>query len=361
MAGWSRCLLRAIYGKTELRAQALARVEVPAIWCSCDARMTDSATLLAHLAEGISGSFPGFGAHLDLRDNLDAQVAALSNEVAETISEDFILALDDIHTLPTAPGEALGALVRDLPPFVHLAMAGRAPLPFAPRGPRVGRVLEVGEREMALGREEAHELLSGAGPARLIDELYDTTEGWVTGLILGAQVGVTRSRGGSLQAEGLFDYLAEEVLAGQPRELAEFLEATAVLDRFTPEVAGALSGRSDTRELCRELIRRHLFTVRLEAEGHRLSLPPPLPVLPAGPPCRPSGGAGGPGATSPRRGCLDQPPDKPGRGGSPPAGGGGARPRAIDVIDPIAERMLEQPGGRNPRRLAARDPGRPLA
>ncbi len=57
-------------------------------------------------------------------------------------------------------------------------------------------------------------------------------------------------------------------MAGQPRELAEFLEATAVLDRFTPEVAGALSGRSDTRELCRELIRRHLFTVRLEAEGH---------------------------------------------------------------------------------------------
>ncbi len=125
-------------GKTTLLAQALARVEVPAIWCSCDAQMTDSATLLADLAEGISGSFPGFGAHLDLRDNLDAQVAALSNEVAETISEDFILALDDTHTLPTAPGEALGALVRDLPPFVHLAMAGRAPLPFAPRGPRSG-------------------------------------------------------------------------------------------------------------------------------------------------------------------------------------------------------------------------------
>jgi len=331
------------YGKTTLLAQALARVEVPSIWCSCDARMTDSATLLAHLAEGISGSFPGFGAHLDLRDNLDAQVAALSNEVAETISEDFVLALDDIHTLPTAPGEALGALVRDLPPFVHLAMAGRAPLPFAPRGARVGRVLEVGEREMALGREEAHELLSGAGPAleaRLIDELYDTTEGWVTGLILGAQVGVTRSRGGSLQAEGLFDYLAEEVLAGQPRELSEFLEATAVLDRFTPEVAGALSGRSDTRELCRELIHRHLFTVRLEAEGHWYRYHHLFQAF-----LRARLAARGGEAV---RAQHLRAADAWVKAGEPAEAvrhllEAGEPTRAIDVIDPIAERMLNSP------------------
>ena len=42
---------------------------------------------------------------------------------------------------------------------------------------------------------------------------------------------------------------------------------TAVFERFSPALAAALTGRDESAEICRELVARHLFTMRLEAEG----------------------------------------------------------------------------------------------
>src|SRR4051812_27622707 len=59
------------YGKTTLLVQALAETPLPFVWCSCDARLTDSRLLLAHVAVALADRFPGFGAELELRGSVE--------------------------------------------------------------------------------------------------------------------------------------------------------------------------------------------------------------------------------------------------------------------------------------------------
>ncbi len=55
------------YGKSTFLAQVVERVRVPAVWCSCDARMTETSALLLHITAGFEEAIPGFGASLRLQ------------------------------------------------------------------------------------------------------------------------------------------------------------------------------------------------------------------------------------------------------------------------------------------------------
>jgi ATP/maltotriose-dependent transcriptional regulator MalT/DNA-binding SARP family transcriptional activator len=55
----------------------------------------------------------------------------------------------------------------------------------------------------------------------------------------------------------------------QPADIQEFLLATAVLDRFTAEMAGAVSGRADAERVMTALAEASLFTVIAEPGGAR--------------------------------------------------------------------------------------------
>ena len=252
------------YGKTTLLTQALPQLSRPWVWCSCDDRLTDPRQLLAHLAAGLTDRFPGFGARLTLEGSPEEQVAELANEILETIADDFVVVLDDVHTLGAAAG-VLSLLVEDLPPNVHLALAGRMPLPFPLARLRAAQVLELSEHELALSEAEAGRLLALVGKtvdAEEISRLHRRTEGWIAGLIMAARSGATQTAPGEGVAH--FEYLAEEVLGRQPPEIQRFLLDTAMLERFTPEVAEVVTGRADAAEFARRLVADHLFTVRLE-------------------------------------------------------------------------------------------------
>jgi DNA-binding SARP family transcriptional activator len=255
------------YGKTTLLVQALEECRMPFVWCSCDRRLVEARSLLQHLAEGVRERFPGFGAALVLDGSPEEMVRALSNEVLETVVDDFVIALDDVHLLGGSALSALTFLVDDLPETAHLALSGRAPLPFPLARLRTMRVLEIDEDRLAFSPSEAAELIRSiadeADPAR-VATLYRRTEGWPAGLILGAQSDAEVETGID---HAQFDYLAEEVLLRQPGDVQEFLLDTAVLGRFSAGLAEALSGRADAAPLCERLVRGHLFTVRLDDEG----------------------------------------------------------------------------------------------
>jgi DNA-binding SARP family transcriptional activator len=256
------------YGKTVLLGQALAASPSPWVWCSCDARLSDARLLLAHLAAGIAERFPGFGAGLRLEGEADEQVAELCNEVVETVVDDFVLALDDVHLLPDEAASVLGSLVDHLAPNVHLVLAGRAPLPFPVARLRVLRALELGEGQLAFTRVEAGELVRSVGldvDDEAVERIHRRTEGWAAGLVLAAQSGggVESSVGDGVE----FDYLAEEVFLRQPPDMQELLLDTAILGRFSPGLAAEVSGRPEAGEMVRRLVAGHLFTVRLDDEG----------------------------------------------------------------------------------------------
>ena len=256
------------YGKTTLLTLALAELPRPWVWCSCDARLGEAGPLLAHLAAGLTERFPGFGARLALEGSAEEQVAELGNEILETIADDFVLVLDDVHTLADPAAEALRLLVQDLPPTAHLALAGRMPLPFPLGRLRAAQVLELSERELALSEEESGRLLDAVGmelDPEALSRLHRETEGWIAGLIIAARSGAPAP--GPDDAAAYFEYLADEVLSRQPPEIRRFLLDTAVLDSFTPQVARAVTGRADAGDLARRLVADHLFTVRLDTGG----------------------------------------------------------------------------------------------
>jgi LuxR family maltose regulon positive regulatory protein len=101
--------------------------------------------------------------------------------------------------------------------------------------------------------------------------LQRRTEGWVAGLNLAAlSLKQSEDRGrvlDQLPAEEryLIDYLWSEVVLGQPREIRHFLMRTAIVERLTPALCDAVTERSDSDEMLRELERSNLFVVPLDA------------------------------------------------------------------------------------------------
>lgn len=255
------------YGKTVLLAQALSASPLPWVWCSCDGRVSDARLLLAHLVAGVAERFPGFGAGLPQDGGVDEQVEAMSNEVLETVAEDFVVAFDDVHLLPEAAAGVLEPLVDHLPARVHFVIAARAPLPLSMARLRGLRAVEVGEPQLAFTRGEAEQLVRSLGTAPAdadMDAIHSRTEGWAAGLILAAQS--AGASGGAPNGGIEFDYLAEEVFLQQPREMQDLLLDTSILGRFTPPLAEAVSGTPEAGDMVRRLVAGHLFTVRLEDE-----------------------------------------------------------------------------------------------
>ena len=247
------------YGKTTVLRLAVDRLRTPWVWCSCDERLDDGGLLLRHLAAGLALRYPGFGARLTGSGTLRDQVDDFCEEVAETVPEDVVMILDDVHLLPPPAQDVVAALVDELPSAGHLAIAGRAPLPLPLARLRAGHLLELGEPDLALTVAEAAGLLDAVG-VRLADgevaRLHSDVEGWAAGLILSAQAG-----GGEGRPQ--IEYLAEEVLMRQPPDVQRFLLETSILDRFDPLLAEAVTRRPDAGAVIADLVSRHLFTVRL--------------------------------------------------------------------------------------------------
>ena len=262
------------YGKTTLLVQALETSALPWVWVSCDPRLRSSEMLLAHVAAGVAGAFPGVATALPEGGSPDDQMAALANEIVATIPDDFVLALDDVHALDPGPArDALARLASDLPPNVHLAMTGRRDLGIPTSRAAAGGASVIDEEMLAFSFSEAAVLLEDA-PAGLaeaeIGELHQRTEGWVAGLLLATRSAAGTGRSAHVATAGPhFDYLADEVLAGLPDDLQRFLLDTSVLERFTPALAAAVAERPDARQMLRDLVASHLFIVQAEDDWCR--------------------------------------------------------------------------------------------
>jgi DNA-binding SARP family transcriptional activator len=253
------------YGKSTLMAQVARETDRPCVWCSCALR---PGTLLRGLIAGLAERAPGIGAGLDPAGPPEEVVADLCGEVLDAFPDGLGVTLDDVHLLAGTQDEAaLRALVAELPHVADLALLARRPPPLA----LPPQALVVSEGDLALSAAESGELLAELGLELArgdLQELHRRTEGWITGLLLALQSGglVPDERGGTAEAR-LFAYLEAEVLAGLGPEEGDFLLATAVLDRVTPALAAAVTGRADAGTLLERLVEGHRLTFRVPGPG----------------------------------------------------------------------------------------------
>ncbi len=274
------------FGKTTLLCDWLRQADRPGAWLSLDDGDNDLARFLAYLIAALQRIDPTIGQTAEVAlqppepPPIEPLLTSLVNDIAAT-SEPFILVLDDYHVIEAAPiHNVLSFLLDCLPPSeqaMHLVIATRAdpPLPIARLRAR-GQLTELHVADLRFSPDEAltflNEVMGLSLAAGQIAALERRTEGWATGLQLAALSlrgcddvpAFIRAFTGSHRY--VLDYLTEEVLNRQAKDVRAFLLQTAILARLTGPLCDQLTGRTDSQSLLEALEAANLFTIPLDEE-----------------------------------------------------------------------------------------------
>jgi LuxR family maltose regulon positive regulatory protein len=273
------------FGKTTLVSEWITRCGRPAAWLSLDEGDNDLTRFLSYLIAALQTIKAGLGESLLATfQTPQLQVAetiltVLLNEII-TITQGFILVLDDYHVIDSKPVDtALAFLVERLPPQMHLVIATREDprLPLARLRAR-GQLTELRAADLRFTPAEAADFLNRVMGLNLsaedISALEIRTEGWIAGLQLAAlsiqglpdAASFIRSFTGSHRF--ILDYLIEEVLERQPENIQAFLLRTSILDRMCGPLCDAVlnSPPAFGQETLEYLDRANLFIIPLDEE-----------------------------------------------------------------------------------------------
>ncbi len=273
------------FGKTTLVSEWVLGCERQAAWLSLDEGENDPARFLTYLVAALQTIAPTLGAgvlsalHSSQPPPPEALLTVLLNDLT-TISDPFVLVLDDYHVLAAKPvDQALTYLVEHLPPQMHLVIATREDpaLPLA-RLRAGGHLSEVRAAELRFTPVEAAAFLTQAMglslPAEDIAALERRTEGWIAGLQLaalslqGQQDAASFIKSFTGSHHFVLDYLLEEVLGQQSERIQAFLLRTSILDRFCGPLCDAvlLDTSASGQATLDDLERANLFLVPLDNE-----------------------------------------------------------------------------------------------
>src|SRR4051812_4625155 len=277
------------YGKTTLLAAWLRQTSRPAAYLALDEYGADGATFTAALVRALQTLAPDFGGDTLTLLRLPALppkgylAATLATEIAH-LPEDAVLVLDDYHTLNSSDvDELLTALLRHLPPRLHVVLATRQEpaLPIAQLRVRA-ELVELRAEDLRFDLDETRAFLArsahGDVPADLPARLMQRTEDWAAGLRLAVLALAGQDGAAYLTAvldtaerRYLRDFLIDDVLAAQEPATQQFLLATAIFDRFcAPLCEATLNGTIDAGtapEMLTRLERGNLFLVPLGEGG----------------------------------------------------------------------------------------------
>ncbi len=251
---------------------------------SDDDPMPFGSYLVASLAQALGPTSELQDVAKDMRSSTEANLyrmmPAIINGVVES-GRDCLLVLDDYQFVSKPEiHSAIAFLLEHLPENMHVIIGSRSdpPLPLA-RLRAHGRLLEVRETELRFRADETETFLNDVMqlglPAEVLGTLQARTEGWVAGLQLAALSLSYRSAAEGFTASFsgkdpyLFNYLLEEVVGCQPRDVQEFLLATSILDRMCGPLCDTILGEDSRGEsTLSQLEQQNLFVVRLDQEGY---------------------------------------------------------------------------------------------
>src|SRR6266851_2832071 len=267
------------FGKTALLADWARGGGRPVAWLGLDAGDSDPARFWRYVVAALDRARPGLAGRVGPLPprSFEGLVTALINELAADPGPDeVLLVLDDYHLVDSGPvHESVAFLLENLPAGLRVVVSGRAdpPLPLARLRAR-GQLAELRAADLRFTGEEAAALLgetAGPGlPGTAVAALVARTEGWAAGLQLAGlslrghadPAGFAAAFSGSHRF--VLDYLADEVLDRQTRQVREFLLETSVLERLSGELCDAVTGRAGSQAMLQDIERAGLFVVPLD-------------------------------------------------------------------------------------------------
>ena len=237
------------YGKTTLVSSYLRENDISSTWLSLDEGDNDPIRFLQYFIIALQKIVPEIQVDLPgvLQGMQPASFEVLINNIINEIVEHvtpFIFVLDDFHVIHSEPVLNIFAyLLEHLPPQMHLAILTRIdpPLPLARMRAR-NKLTEIRTDQLRFSRDEMAAFLNDVmGLALSADDLSAMearTEGWIASLQLAAlSMQSSKDIHGFISAftgshHYVMDYLAEEVLGLQPKQVGDFLIKTSILDHM---------------------------------------------------------------------------------------------------------------------------------
>jgi LuxR family maltose regulon positive regulatory protein len=271
------------WGKTSALARQLAQLPAGTAlaWVAADAD-DDVPRFLAGLTAALEPhDLPWQVAPSALVTLLQAErgLRLVADEIVNALSESDVarglLVIDDVHRW-TDPAlfELLKVVIEHLPGEWGLVLSSRTepPLPLA-RWRARGELAEFRQGTLRFDTSEIRALLEARGlSADRAEELHRRTEGWAAGLRLMLSVD---HRAGALTHRSqreVFDYLADEVLAGMTPDLRLFLLRCSVLPELSVERCAQVSAMPNAAALFEQVERNGLFVTPLDDAGRTLRL-----------------------------------------------------------------------------------------
>ena len=267
------------YGKTRLLAQLAHRVHdegTDVAWLSLDDRHRRYQQFVTEFLQAVSQGAP----YVASRFPDPAMALADRAEVVRALTatqKPLLIVLDDVHFLDDPSWEWLGFLLREGPPWLSFAIAGRVSPALDCATLRLNdSIVEIGKAQLAFAPNEALFFFESQGLASLsrdeVAALQEKTEGWPAALQLAAvalkegRVPLDAISEFGAHEQLLSEYLLNEVFHNMPQGVRDFLLKTAILEKLSPDLCNAVTGESDAHHHLAEIERLNLFLWPLDPE-----------------------------------------------------------------------------------------------
>jgi LuxR family maltose regulon positive regulatory protein len=267
------------FGKTTamLRwADILGATGRPVIWIAARAGIDSLETFL----DALKSASVSAGLSPDLDDGVREPRSWLANLAARDGPRP-VLCIDDAQLLAPEIHEFIEQLIasaRDALTTI-LASRGESGINLA-RMRALGYLVEVRVRHLYFDSDEATQLILQESerqiPSEELQAMVTDTQGWATGLVLA--VGAWHRdkaeghppEGGTTGLRNEFaSYFHEEVLAGLPQNIRDFIVNTSILDELTPSGCAAVVQSENARILLEDVFERGLFLTEIDRERSR--------------------------------------------------------------------------------------------
>ncbi len=264
------------FGKTTVMAQLFDRYRkegTAVAWLNLDEADNDLPRFLSYLLVAVKQHLRA-DQRLDGMESGDLDTGYLTTLLAHQLGErdaPFVLFLDELEVIRDPAVLAfIKQMAARLPRNARLVIGSRTfPEMGLAKLRAHGELLEVTPEQLRFSADEARLFLTEHRGLALrpeqVSRLLRSTEGWATALWLASVALESRTDTDALisgftgSATAIAEYLAEDVMAGQPEHVRDFLLKTSVLSELDASLCDAVCGRTDSADLLRHLERGSLF------------------------------------------------------------------------------------------------------
>lgn len=261
------------YGKTTVIAQFIDKYNIPVAWHTIEDRDRDLPNLQLHSLRALRSIVPGIDQVTEPFASPREFATHITSYVRDSVDEHFLYVLDDLHLIVgSAQAESwLQALVELLPPMCHLVLISRT-LPDLPLAELIAKraIIAIGQNHLRFTPHEASTLAHNLGSTispDVIDQRVRQLEGWPAGVVMALQplpdeIELSMSNGAQ-GPEALFYTLAGLMLQKQSPVLRDFLLASSVLARLTPELCSTVLDITNSQSALSLTASRGLFVTQV--------------------------------------------------------------------------------------------------